>query len=151
MDVRLAGPDDVADLARLLWLFAARDEQARQSLDVFVADLADWRAAHRDSHSAFLGRLPGAGAVGMAWVALLPRVPRPGNLSRVSADLQSLFVLEEHRGHGIGTALVRAATEHAQSRGASRVTVDSGPLAMPLYERLGFAATDLLLQRSGPA
>lgn len=148
MDVRLAGPEDVADLARLLWLFAAPDEQARQCVDAFASDLEKWWAGHRDSHAAFLGRLPDAGAVGMAWVALVPRPPRPGDTSRASADLQSVFVLEEHRGHGIGSALVRAAAEHALSRGASRVTVDSGPLAVPLYERLGFAATDLLLQRS---
>lgn len=143
----MAGPEDVADLARMLWLLASEDEQARQSVDAFASDLSDWRGAHRDSHTAFLGRLPGAGAVGMAWMALVPRVPRPGDTSRMSADLQSVFVLPEHRGRGVGSALVRAATEHAQSCGASRVTVDSGPLAVPLYARLGFAASDLLLQR----
>lgn len=84
----------------------------------------------------------------MAWVALLPRAPRPGDLSRVSADLQSVFVLPEHRGRGIGSALVRAATAHAQSRGASRVTVDSGPPAVPMYERLGFAPSRQLMQRT---
>jgi GNAT superfamily N-acetyltransferase len=147
VDLCRAGPDDVDELARLLWLFAAPEEQVRQPVESFAWDLAHWFAAHAGSHAAFLARLPDAGAVGMAWVALVPRVPRPGVTSRVSGDLQSVFVLPEHRGRGIGTALVRAATEHAERRGARRVTVHSAPMAVPLYERLGFAASRGSLQR----
>ena len=83
----------------------------------------------------------------MAWVALLVRVPRPGDTARRSADIQSVFVVPEHRDKGIGSSLVQAATEHAMRLGASRVTVHSGRRAVPVYERLGFASSPQLLQR----
>lgn len=68
----------------------------------------------------------------MAWVALVPRVPRPGATSRLSADIQTVFVMPERRGQGIGSALVEAASEHAMHLGSLRVTVHSGRKAVPV-------------------
>jgi GNAT superfamily N-acetyltransferase len=164
--IDLAGPQDLTQLARLLWAHAAPDEQATQSVESFSADLETWWAHHHVSHLAFVarqvecdgkcdGKCDGesgaesggeSGVVGMAWLALLPRVPRPGTTARLSADVQSVFVEPEHRGQGIGSALVQAASEHAARLGAGRVTVHSGRRAVPVYERLGFASSRQLLQ-----
>jgi GNAT superfamily N-acetyltransferase len=147
VDIHLAGRGDVGELARLLWLHASRVEQAQQSVDAFATDLDAWWTGHRCSYVAFLARLAPSEVVGMAWLALVPRVPRPGVTSRRSADIQSVFVMPEQRGRGIGSALVQAATEHAAQVGAGRVTVNSGRRAVPLYERLGFKSSGQLLQR----
>ena len=150
MDIRLAGQEDLAHLARLLWLHAAPDEQAKQSIESFAVDLEAWWSAHDDSHLAFVARLADPKhepqVVGMAWLALVPRVPRPGASARRSADIQSVFVVPEHRGKGVGSALVQAASDHALRLGASRVTVHSSRQAVPVYERLGFASSRQLLQ-----
>ncbi len=146
MDIAVAGQQDVSDLALLLWLNASPDEQGTQSVEAFGADLAAWWADHAHSHVALVARA-GSGVVGMAWLAVVPRVPRPGVATRRSADIQSVFVLPEHRGKGVGSALIEAATEHAMRLGVSRVTVHSGHRAVPVYERLGFASSTLLLQR----
>lgn len=146
MDVRVATHQDVPDLARLVWLHAAPDEQARQSVDSFAVDLGEWWTSHDHSHLAFVASDTESGIVGMAWLALLPRVPRPGATDRRSADIQSVFVLLDERGRGIGSALIRAAAEHAQRLGAKRVTVSSSDKAVALYERLGFASVRHLLQ-----
>jgi GNAT superfamily N-acetyltransferase len=142
-----ARTDDVADLARLLWLDTHKEEPAHQPVDAFAAELAQWWAAHHDSHHAFVARLLRPEIVGMAWVALVPRVPRPGATSRLSADIQSVFVMPEQRGQGIGSALVAAASEYATRLGSLRVTVHSGRKAVPVYERLGFESSGQLLQR----
>lgn len=147
MNISQAIADDVPGLARLLWLDTRHEEPAQRDAGAFAAELAKWWAARPDSHAAFVARLPGPGIVGMAWVALIARVPRPGATSRVSADIQSVFVIPEHRGRGIGSALVDAAAEHATRTGALRVTVHSGRRAVPVYERLGFASSRRLLQR----
>ena len=150
MDIRIAGHHDLADLAdlaRLLWLLAAPDEQAKQSVESFAADLAAWWTDHDDSHLAFLARNDETEAVGMVWLALVPRVPRPDTFTRRSADIQSVFVVPEQRGEGIGTALVKAASEHAMRCGAGHVTVSSGRRAVTMYERLGFASSRQLLQK----
>ncbi len=147
MDISLAGPEDVAHLARLLWLNSTADQQAQQSVDSFAADLDAWWADH-DSHFAFVARLAEVGVVGVTWLAFAARVPRPGVTTRRSGDIQSVFVVPEQRGKGIGSALVQAATEHALRLGVTRVTVHSGRKAVPLYERLGFASSRQLLQRT---
>ena len=148
MKISQAHADDVTDLARLSWLDTCGEKPEQRSVDAFAAELAQWWAAHQDSHLAFVARLVEQEIVGMAWVALIPRVPRPGATSRLSADIQSVFVIPEHRGRGIGSALVEAASEHATSLGALRVTIHSGRRAVPVYERLGFASSRQLLQRS---
>ena len=149
MDICLAEQEDLAHLARLLWLHAAPDEQAEQSVESFAVDLEAWWTDHDDSHLAFVARLADSEfrVVGMAWLALVPRPPRPGASTRHSADIQSVFVVPEQRGERIGSALVQAATEHALRLGASRVTVHSSRKAVPVYERLGFASSRELLQR----
>jgi GNAT superfamily N-acetyltransferase len=145
VDVSLAGPDDVPQLARLLWLFAAPAEQERQSAEAFAADLRAWWAEHAGSHVAVVARDGGSDLVGMAWLALVARVPRPGTTARRSADVQSVFVLPERRGQGIGTALVRTARDRAVALGAAHVSVHASREAVPLYERLGFASSRLFL------
>jgi GNAT superfamily N-acetyltransferase len=142
-----ANADDIADLARLLWLDTRTEEPAQRSVDGFAAELAQWWSSHQDSHLAFVARLLRPEIVGMAWVALVPRVPRPGATSRLSADIQSVFVMPEQRGRGIGSALVEAASEHAAHLGSLRVTVHSGRKAVPVYERLGFESSRQLLRR----
>lgn len=147
MRISEATRDDAAELARLQWLDTHHEEPERGDVDAFAAELAQWWAIHEHSHLAFVARLSGPEIVAMAWVALVPRVPRPGATSRLSADIQSVFVLPEHRGRGIGSAVVDAAAEHAIRLGAVRVTVHSGRRAVPVYERLGFTSHRQLLQR----
>jgi len=147
VDVGIAEEGDLPALARLLWWHAAPDQQAGQSVGSFADDLARWRADHADTHLAFVARAVDAEVVGMAWLALLPRVPRPTTTTRLSADLQSVFVLPEHRGNGVGSALVQSALEHASRLGVGRVTVHSSSKAVRVYERLGFASSRELLQR----
>ncbi|MFF5217946.1 GNAT family N-acetyltransferase [Micromonospora sp. NPDC000442] len=146
MRISQADTDDIGNLARLLWRDTLHEEPTRQSVDAFAVDLAQWWAAHHHTHAAFVARLRGTEIVGMAWVALLPRVPRPGATSRLSADIQSVFVIPEHRGQGIGSALVQAAAEHATRLGSLRTTVNSSRRAVPVYERLGFESSRQLLQ-----
>jgi len=148
VEVSQASVDDVAALAHLLWLDTCEGEPAQPAVEGFAAELEQWWSVRRETHLAFVARAPEV--VGMAWVALVPRVPRPGAVSRLSADVQSVFVLPDRRGQGIGGALVDAAARHATQLGALRVTVHSGRKAVPLYERLGFATSPRLLQRPGP-
>jgi GNAT superfamily N-acetyltransferase len=142
-----AGAGDVAELTRLLWLDTHHEEPSAEACAEFAGLLAGWWAGREDAYPAFVARLGGPGIVGMAWVALVPRVPRPGAVERMTGDVQSVFVFPEHRGRGIGSAPVRAAAEHATGLGAPRVTVHSGRSAVPVYERLGFGGSRRLMQR----
>lgn len=58
--------------------------------------------------------------------------------------LEDLFVREDSRAGGVGSALVEKAVERARERGCARVELDvneaNGP-ALALYERFGFSAS----------
>jgi len=141
-----AGPDDIADLAQLLWLDTRAEEPEPPRLEEFAAQLRTWWGDQNTTHTAYVAR-SATQTVGMAWVAIVARVPRPDTTIRLSGDIQSVFVMPEHRGRGIGSALIEAAAGHAARAGATLVTVHSGRTAVPLYERLGFASSHRLLQR----
>lgn len=150
MHIERAGPEDVRGLARLKWIDRAGDDADTAEFDSFVDALGAWWEAHRATHFAFVA-LTEDTTVGAAWVALLPRVPSPGANNRLSADIQSVFVMPEHRGGGVGAALVDAAATHGHRAGASRVTVHSSERAVSVYQRLGFTGSPKLLQRIAEA
>ena len=55
-----------------------------------------------------------------------------------AAVIGCLACLPEHRGRGFGARLVRHMLAHAAERGCTHAALRSGPLSVPLYERLGF-------------
>ncbi|WP_235820454.1 GNAT family N-acetyltransferase [Falsiruegeria litorea] len=58
--------------------------------------------------------------------------------------LDGIFVAEGARGLGVGTALLEAGHEQAQTLGLSRVeldVIDANPKAQALYERMGYVVT----------
>jgi GNAT superfamily N-acetyltransferase len=57
--------------------------------------------------------------------------------------LEDLFVREEARREGLGSALVEGAIERARRRGCARIELaanEANPAAIALYERFGFSA-----------
>jgi GNAT superfamily N-acetyltransferase len=64
--------------------------------------------------------------------------------------VQSVSVVPEHRGRGIGRQLMEAICEAADNLGIRKLTVDSNDKAVPFYKHIGFTRPALLLQREGP-
>lgn len=112
---------DIDGLARLLWLDTLDEDPDPGSVAALATDLTSWWDTHRDTHHAFIAQPHETEhrIVGMAWVALVPRIPRPGATRRFSADIQTVFVEAERRGSGIGSALVNAAAAYAEAAGAA--------------------------------
>ena len=54
------------------------------------------------------------------------------------AWIAMVLVDSEHRGRGIGTALMRHALEFLEHQGVRSTRLDATPLGQPIYERLGF-------------
>lgn len=82
------------------------------------------------------------GTVGMLWRSgLLALLEREVENTRFLMD--GLFVAQEARGMGVGTALLDAISEEAHRRGYAELrldVIDSNPRAKALYERQGFVA-----------
>ncbi|WP_309387219.1 GNAT family N-acetyltransferase [Cerasicoccus frondis] len=66
------------------------------------------------------------------------------------AELETLFVSSTVRGGGVGRQLVEAFRAWARENGAEKISIRvsaSNRDAIAFYERLGFAAYDLILER----
>ena len=149
--VRMAEERDVGALAGLRWVWSPPAEpDTPGSRRDYAEWLGNWMTAHRDDVLCAVAVLDGR-LVGMAWLAIYERVPNPGARRRRTGDVQSVFVLEEHRGLGIGRHLITLLCAAADELGLPSITVWSSVAAREFYERLGFSSPELLLERRIPA
>ena len=144
MTVRLAGPDDIDVVARLLTEFReheGRDWPPEESIRAGVE-----RLMARDDTEYLLGGDPPAGVVqlryrwGVWWDA-------------EDCNMEDVFVRAEARGSGLGRALVSAAIDRARERGCRRMELDTGEdntAAQGLYRSLGFRSNGVFLRRPIP-
>jgi GNAT superfamily N-acetyltransferase len=157
-EIRLAAAADLLDVAALRWaqergVQDVRVGQAVVDFDEFAANFIDWTTRHPQHHCVVArdgaGRddtdRDGGRVVGMAWLAVLPRVPSPISFDRAGGDIQSVYVAPENRNEGIGAAMVQRIVELAGQLGLMRVTVHSSGRAIPVYARAGFGAKVNLL------
>jgi ribosomal protein S18 acetylase RimI-like enzyme len=81
--------------------------------------------------------------VGHVWIAL--DRPRPG-----AAWIYDIEISAEQRGKGYGRALLQAAEEQAQQRGATAMGLHvfgANTVARRLYESAGYGVTSLVMQK----
>jgi len=96
----------------------------------WAAAVPSWQESMRAGRSTVLVTLLDGAPVGVAQL-LHADIP----------EVRNVGVLEEHRGRGIGTALVREAEHRALPAGRLRLGVGlDNPQARRLYERLGYRA-----------
>lgn len=135
--VRRASDVDAPALAGLRWRRATQERGYQgDNLDEFVATLGDWMRGHPE-HRAFVAEAAGE-VVGMAWLAVVDRVPTANKYARRGGDVQSVFVVPELRDRRVGALLMSAVLNEARRLGLEHVTVHSSPRAVPFYERNGW-------------
>jgi GNAT superfamily N-acetyltransferase len=148
--VRVADAGDVGAIASLRSLWSAGPEEDPD----FERRLAAWLAAEGDRRTTWLATL-GESPVGMASVFEYRRMPRPGHPDSRWGYVGNMFVREDFRNRGIGSALLTTIIAAADERCYARLVVSPGARALPLYRRAGFivpddtAGDDRLLVRPG--
>jgi ribosomal protein S18 acetylase RimI-like enzyme len=142
--VRVAGPDDVDVVARLLTEFReheGRDWPPEESIRAGVE-----RLMPRDDTEFLLGGDPPAGIVqlryryGVWWDA-------------EDCNVEDVFVSADARGSGLGRELVSFAIDRARERGCRRMELDTGADNAPaqgLYRSLGFRDNGIFMRRPIP-
>jgi len=146
VEIRIARDDELERVVRLRWLWTTERGRVDDTDEGgFVAGAAAWARAHRETHIPHVAVDPDGGIVGMAWLALTPRVASTHSLDRWSGDLQSCYVLPNRRDAGIGGRLVEAVLATARARGAEHVTVHTSADSIRMYARHGFQPNERLL------
>lgn len=133
--LRAAAPRDLHALVRLIGALAAY-EKLTHLLDITPEKLQPHLFGERPVAEALVAEVDGRGVVGFAlfFTNFSTFLCRPG------LYLEDLFVLPEHRGSGIGKALLQALGALAASRGCGRFewsVLDWNETAIRFYEAMG--------------
>lgn len=133
--LRPASPADLPDLVRLIEALAEY-EKLTHLLEVTPEKLHPHLFGEHPAAEALVAQTDGAGVVGFAlfFTNFSTFLCRPG------LYLEDLFVLPEHRGSGIGKALLRALGALAVERGCGRFewsVLDWNEPAIRFYEAMG--------------
>lgn len=134
--VRRAGPEDAADVGRLLDAFNTEFDDPTPGPEFLAGRVAELIKAGE-----MTVLLAGEGPDGLAVIRLRPTVWSDGN----EAYLEELYVVPELRGRGHGRALLETTIEIARAAGCDRIDIATGETdtaARTLYERLGFRNTE---------
>ncbi|MEY7971087.1 N-acetyltransferase family protein [Saccharomonospora xinjiangensis] len=144
--IRLATPADLPAVAALRWEWL-REHGDTPAVDreEFAAHLVAWAKDNEETHRCLVLTRDEM-VIGMAWLALVQRVPTPQALSRRSGDVQCVYVIPGERASGLGGRLIDALLALAGELRLERVTVHSTFRAISAYCRGGFAASPRLLQ-----
>ena len=141
VDLRRAVVDDLPALAALLAddpLGGPREAQADDDLAPYRRAFAQLDA---DPAHLLVVAVDGRDVVGTFQLSFLPGLARRGALR---AQIEAVRVRADHRGRGLGAAMIGWAIEEARGRGCALVqlTTDKArPDAHRFYGRLGFVAS----------
>ena len=134
--IRLAGVDDAPDVARLLHDFNTEFDDPTPG----VADLTVRMRRLLDAGEATV-LLGGNGPDAIAVLRFRPSLW----VDALDAYLEELYVAPQHRGKGLGRAVLDAVLTRARDRGADRIalgTDEDDTVARALYESSGFTNLD---------
>ena len=133
--VRVAGAGDVGAIAWLRSLWSAGEDRD------FERRMADWLAGEGDRRTTWLATL-GDAPVGMASMLEYRRMPRPGRPDSRWGYVSNMFVREDRRNRGTGSALLTTVIATAEERGYARLVLSPSEQALPFYRRAGFVVPD---------
>ena len=135
MGVEIQITDDAGQVAILRALWMEAEEPG------FEARVAAWLEAEGERRTTWLATHDGE-PVGMASLFEYRRMPKPGRADSRWGYVSNMFVRPEHRGRGIGTALLDAILAAAEERGYARLVLSPSERAVGLYARAGFVVPD---------
>jgi GNAT superfamily N-acetyltransferase len=146
--VRVAATGDIGAIASLRSVWSAG---AGADPD-FEKRMATWLTLEGERRTTWLATLGGS-PVGMASLFEYRRMPRPGRPDSRWGYVSNMFVREDSRNRGIGSALLTTIVTAADERAYARLVLSPSARALPFYRRAGFivpddaAADDRLLVR----
>ncbi|MQA09953.1 MAG: GNAT family N-acetyltransferase [Pseudonocardiaceae bacterium] len=144
--VRPANDDELSTVAELRWRWVTENGgEPTGTCDEFVDHFVAWARENAASHRCLV-MVRDEVVMGMAWLAIVRRVPTPHALERASGDVQCVYVVPHERDSGLGGRLIASVLQLGRELGLERVTVHSSTRAISAYTRHGFTTSPRLLQ-----
>lgn len=143
--VRTAHPADAARLARLRYRFRAAEDPAVESREAFLERCEPWMRERLDPEArtwrCWVAEPDGA-IRGHVWVQMVPKIPNPADEPEHHAYLTNMYVEPEHRGRGLGSALLERAVEACREEAVHSLILWPTEESRSLYRRFGCAPAE---------
>jgi GNAT superfamily N-acetyltransferase len=151
--VRVAGTEDVPTIAALRRRLTEEQVGGPVQDSGFEDAMAAWFERERHQRVTWLAELDGR-PVGMLNLVVFTRMPKPRSTAAPGSAGQwgyvaNVYVERDHRGQGIGRALLDEAVRHADRQGFARLVLAPSERSVPFYERAGFGPATALMVRPG--
>jgi GNAT superfamily N-acetyltransferase len=139
---------DAPLLAKFRYAFRSHNKPATEEEAAFVERCRLWMQARLNARGAWRCWIAerADAPVGHVWIQLIEKIPNPSTESELLAYLTNFYVLENARGHGIGSMLLTAALEWCRDSRAQAVILWPTKRSRPLYLRYGFSLPADLLE-----
>jgi len=150
--IRRATADDADALAQLRWEFRAGIGEPAEAEDAFVSRCARWMRA-RLGYDAWRAWVAEAGGeiVGTAWLELIEKLPNPVVEAEAHGYVTNVFLREELRGRGAGSALMAAVLDECAAAGVHAAILWPTERSRALYRRHGFEGDGTVMVRTWEA
>ena len=145
--IRSARPSDIDQLVDMRWDFTYEGKEPVPDRDPSYDGAARAflnGAIARNSWEIWVAEMDGR-LVSHAFVALIDKVPRPGQTHSRIAYLTNVYTLPDYRGRGIGARVVQRAQDAAQLQAVELMIVWPSDESVDFYAREGFMAPKDLL------
>jgi GNAT superfamily N-acetyltransferase len=137
---RLAGRPDAQGLANLRWGLRTDDAPVDDppAKAQFIQDFVTWMDSTPDKDLVHWVAEQDAELIGVISVRIIHKMPSPEEPDGRFGYLTNTYVLPQHRGRGIGTALLAAVRKWAVAQRLELLVVWPSERAYPFYERGGY-------------
>lgn len=108
-------------------------------LDEFIANSMRYFLEGNQTTSIALEKGKVVACASMSYIELMPTFSHPtGN----RAHLMNVYTNDDYRRQGVAHKLVQILIDEAKEKGVTEISLDATDLGRPLYESLGFCASD---------
>lgn len=142
MEYRIANKENI-DLLMSIRLEMLRKVNALSDnyvfLDEFIANSMRYFLEGNQTTSIALEKGKVVACASMSYIELMPTFSHPtGN----RAHLMNVYTNDDYRRQGVAHKLVQILIDEAKEKGVTEISLDATDLGRPLYESLGFCASD---------
>ncbi|NDJ74876.1 MAG: GNAT family N-acetyltransferase [Chloroflexi bacterium] len=118
-----------------------------QKLDAMDAAFVPWvrERLARDEYLAWLAVSPEGDVVSSAGLYIREFPPHPEDMSERQGYILNVYTVPDYRRRGFAGQLVRAVVRWCRDSGINRVTLNYTEAGRPIYERLGFTDSNVML------
>ncbi|ATL32534.1 GNAT family N-acetyltransferase [Streptomyces formicae] len=145
--VRKAQVTDAAALARLRWRFKQEDDPSPSGAEeLFIRACAEWmRTRLTGTWTAWVVEVDDV-VSGHVFLNHVEKVPEPGADADRLGYVTNFYVCPEHRGRGLGRALLEEVVRHGRHHPLDTLIVWPSERSASLYRRVGFAVPEETLE-----